>query len=85
LSAGLFHPFRSSSEAQEYRFQNPDLPVEDRLNNLISLMTPDEKMACLSSSASVPRLGIRGSSHLEGLHGLALGGPGKWGRQVLKV
>ena len=71
-----------SPSAPDYPFQNPDLPVEERLNNLISLMTPDEKMACLSSSASVPRLGIRGSSHLEGLHGLALGGPGKWGRQT---
>jgi beta-glucosidase len=29
---------------------------------------------------SVPRLGIRGTGHSEGLHGLALGGPGGWGR-----
>jgi beta-glucosidase len=30
----------------------------------------------------VPRLGIKGTSHSEGLHGLALGGPGGWGRPV---
>ena len=28
----------------------------------------------------MPRLGIQGTGHSEGLHGLALGGPGGWGR-----
>ena len=28
----------------------------------------------------VPRLGIRRMRHVEGLHGLARGGPSEWGR-----
>ena len=36
-------------------------------------------MGCLGTDPSVPRLGIRASGHVEGLHGLALGGPGRWG------
>jgi len=43
-------------------------------------MTLDEKIACLGTNPSVLRLGIKGCGHLEGLHGLAQGGPGKWGR-----
>ena len=66
----------------QYPFQNPKLPVEERISNIISLMTLEEKIACLGTNPSVPRLGIRGTSHSEGLHGLALGGPGGWGRPV---
>ena len=43
-------------------------------------MTIDEKISCLGTNPSVPRLGVKGSSHVEGIHGLAQGGPGKWGR-----
>ena len=43
-------------------------------------MTVEEKIACLGTNPSVPRLGIKGTGHSEGLHGLALGGPGGWGR-----
>ena len=68
-------------KAQPYRFQNPSLPVEDRINNIISLLTPDEKIACLGTNPSVPRLGILGCSHVEGLHGLAKGGPSNWGKR----
>jgi len=64
----------------QYPFQNPDLPIEQRVNNIVSLMTLDEKVACLGTRPSVPRLGIQGTGHVEGLHGLALGGPGGWGR-----
>ena len=68
-------------QAQEYPFQNPDLPVEERIENIISLLTLDEKVACLSTNPSVPRLGIKGSGHVEGLHGLAKGGPSNWGQR----
>lgn len=51
-----------------------------RVERIVRAMTLEEKVACLSTDPSVPRLGIRGSQHVEGLHGLALGGPGKWGR-----
>ena len=64
----------------QYPFQNPDLPLEQRVGNIVSLMTLDEKVACLGTNPSVPRLGIHATGHVEGLHGLALGGPGGWGR-----
>ncbi len=43
-------------------------------------MTLDEKISCLSTCPDLPRLGLTGTGHVEGLHGLALGGPGKWGK-----
>ncbi len=67
--------------AQQYPFQNPNLPVEERVKNIISLLTPDEKVACLSTNPGVPRLSIKGCSHVEGLHGLARGGPSNWGKR----
>ncbi len=63
-----------------YPFQNPDLPIDVRIKNILNLMTLDEKIHALSTHPDVPRLGIRGSGHVEGLHGLALGGPGRWGK-----
>jgi beta-glucosidase len=65
----------------QYPFQNPELPLEDRVNNIVSLMTLQEKIAFLSSRPGVPRLGIRAMGHVEGLHGLARGGPSNWGRR----
>jgi len=73
------HFSRPEPDCFQYPFQDPDLPVEERIDNLISLMTTEEKVRCLSTTSSVPRLGVRGSTHVEGLHGLALGGPGSWG------
>lgn len=69
----------------EYAFQNSSLPVEDRIDNLLSLLTLDEKIRCLSTDPSVPRLGVRGSGHVEGLHGVSQGGPGKWGKDHAQV
>src|SRR6185437_9519999 len=65
----------------QYPFQNPELPIEERVNNLVSLMTVEEKVAFLSSSPGVARLGIKAMGHVEGLHGLARGGPSNWGRR----
>jgi len=64
----------------KYPFQNPKLPIDERVSNILSLMTIEEKIACLGTHPDVPRLGIRGAGHVEGLHGLAMGGPGGWGR-----
>lgn len=63
-----------------YPFQNPSLPIETRVSNIVSLMILEEKIDNLGTVPSVPRLGIKGAGHVEGLHGLALGGPGAWGR-----
>lgn len=62
-----------------YPFQNSALSDEERVNNLLSLMTIDEKINALSTDLGVARLGIRQTGHSEGLHGLALGGHGNWG------
>ncbi len=63
----------------EYPFSNPDLPIEARVDDILTRMTLDEKVACLGTVPNVPRLGIWGTGHVEGLHGLAMGGPGGWG------
>jgi beta-glucosidase len=66
----------------KYPFQNPDMPVEDRISNLLSLMTLDEKVNCLGTNPTIDRLGVKGTGHVEGLHGLAMGLPGGWGRKT---
>jgi beta-glucosidase len=66
------------SAQTEYPFQDPNLPVEQRVSDLLSRMTLEEKISAFSTDPSVPRLGVVGTRHVEGLHGLALGGPGGW-------
>jgi beta-glucosidase len=65
----------------EYPFQDPDRPAEERISDLVSRMTLEEKIDCLATRASVPRLGVKGSPHIEGYHGVAQGGPSNWGRR----
>jgi beta-glucosidase len=64
--------------SQNYPFQNIQLNEDERIGNLISLMTLDEKISCLSTRLAVPRLGIKGTRTVEGLHGLAYSGPANW-------
>jgi beta-glucosidase len=66
------------ASAQNYPFQDIRLSEDERLRNLISLLTPDEKLNALSTRISVPRLGIKGTGTVEGLHGLAYSGPANW-------
>jgi beta-glucosidase len=66
----------------QYPFQNPGAPTEDRITNLLSLMTLDEKVNCLGTNPTIVRLGVKGTGHVEGLHGLAMGLPGGWGRKT---
>ncbi|HEN20892.1 MAG TPA: hypothetical protein ENN86_02665 [Desulfobacteraceae bacterium] len=69
----------SCSQTQEHAFQDTTLPDEERLDNLISLMTLEEKIDHLSSRLpGIPRLGVSGTRFVEGLHGLALSGPANW-------
>ena len=69
----------SVSAQPAFPFQNTTLTDNVRLDNLLSLMTLDEKVNALSTSLGVPRLGIRNTGQSEGLHGMALGGPANWG------
>jgi beta-glucosidase len=65
--------------SQTYPFQNTDLSDDERLDNLISLMTLEEKIDHLSPLLpGIPRLGVKGTRIVEGLHGLALSGPANW-------
>jgi beta-glucosidase len=61
-----------------YPFQNPDLAIEDRISNAVSLMTLDEKINFLHFRSGVPRLGIPPLNSAEGLHGEAMGGVANW-------
>jgi len=66
--------------AQGYPFQDVNLSEEERLDNLISLMTLEEKVGHLASRLpGVPRLGVKGTVITEGLHGVAYSGPANWG------
>jgi beta-glucosidase len=78
--AVLFTAVGQTARAQfRYPFQNPSLTEDERINNLLSLMTVEEKVNALSTQLGIPRLGIRNCGHVEGLHGLAYGGPSNWG------
>ena len=49
----------SEKQTYEYPFQNPDLPREERVENLLSLLTPDEKIGLMmNKTISIDRLGI---------------------------
>ncbi len=75
LNLILIHHFVFS---QTYPFQNTKLGEDERIRNLISLLNRDEKVNCLSPWIAVPRLGIKGTRVVEGLHGLAYSGPANW-------
>jgi beta-glucosidase len=80
ISFLLFSVFSGSNPASaQYPFQNTSMSGEERISNLISLMTLEEKINALSTQMGIPRLGIRNCGHVEGLHGLAYGGPSNWG------
>ncbi|MFZ0280285.1 MAG: glycoside hydrolase family 3 C-terminal domain-containing protein [Bacteroidales bacterium] len=71
-------PLWLTVSSQEYPFQDTRLGEDERIRNLISLMTTDEKVSCLSTRIAVPRLGVKGTRTVEGLHGLAYSGPANW-------
>src|SRR5688572_32686933 len=65
----------------KYPFLDPELPPERRIDDLLARMHLDEKIACFGTRPDVPRLGVEGSPHIEGYHGVAQGGPSNWGRR----
>ena len=59
-----------------YPFQDPKLDIEKRIDNVLSLMTVEEKIDGFNrTGVVVPRLGIRGPQVGEALSGVALAGP----------
>ena len=59
VTALLLAGFSICSEAQENRFRDTSLSFEERVESLISILTPEEKVGLMmNKSASVDRLGI---------------------------
>ncbi len=72
----IFFAFISSALAQkkyDYPFQNPSLPVEQRVNDLVSRLTLEEKVSqMLNATPAIDRLGISAYDWWnECLHGVA--------------
>src|ERR1700721_3060957 len=63
----------------DYPFRDIKLSDEVRINDLLARLTLDEKVNLMSDHPKIPRLNLVFSGQVEGLHGLALGGPGGWG------
>jgi beta-glucosidase len=58
------------AQQPRYPFDDPALPPEKRIDNLLSLMTADEKINCLGTRTAVPRLGVPNIGSSEGIHGV---------------
>jgi beta-glucosidase len=59
---------------QKYPFHDPAIPIEKGIDNLLSLMTLDEKIASFGNTGViVPRLGVRGTPIGEAISGVVLG------------
>lgn len=71
--------YSNAGKAQDYQFQNRKLSDEKRIDCLLQTMTLDEKILLMSTNLGVRRLGIPDCGQREGLHGIAIGGPGNWG------
>ena len=69
---------RMQPGAQNYPFQNPDLPIEDRVNNIVPVLTPEEKLSLLrQNEPAISRLGLSPFTYwTEGLHGIGWGQSG---------
>lgn len=76
VAAALLLLSCSNSSKYEYPFQNPKLSNEARVDNLISLLTPEEKVGLMMNKAvSVDRLGIPSYNWWsEACHGVRSGG-----------
>ncbi|WP_374459363.1 glycoside hydrolase family 3 C-terminal domain-containing protein [Chryseobacterium taeanense] len=76
LNISIFVCAVSSAQNFKYPFQNPKLPVDQRIENLLGLLTVDEKIGMMmDNSKAVPRLDIPGYGWWnEALHGVARAG-----------
>src|SRR5580700_1519882 len=58
------------AQQPRYPFYDPNLPAETRIDNLLSLMTTEEKIDCLGTRTGVPRLDVPNIGSSEGIHGV---------------
>ena len=63
----------------DYPFRDSKLSDDQRIVDLLGRLTLEEKINLMSDHPTIPRLGLVFSGQVEGLHGLALGGPAGWG------
>jgi beta-glucosidase len=70
----------AATDAQDPPFRDPALPTAQRIANLLSLMTVDEKIDALGITAGVPRLQVPSFGFSEGIHGLQQRGAPERGR-----
>jgi hypothetical protein len=65
-------------------FKNPSLPLEQRVDNIISLLTPAEKIELLSGDKmTIYRLGVTKPGSIEALHAASFGGPADWSHPII--
>lgn len=76
LNISIFICAFSCAQTFKYPFQNPKIPVDQRIENLLGLLTVDEKIGMMmDNSKAVPRLDIPGYGWWnEALHGVARAG-----------
>ena len=80
IGVGFLAGFSTLASAQpDYPFRDTKLSDDQRIDDLLGRLTVDEKILLMSDHPKIPRLGIAFSGQVEGLHGLALGGPADWG------
>jgi len=72
----LHHSCHSGKSPEGFPFQNPDLPIDQRVDDLVGRMTLDEKIGQMMNAApAIPRLGIPEYNWWnECLHGVARAG-----------
>jgi beta-glucosidase len=68
--AALTLALTASAQQPTPPFRDPSLPAAQRIDNLLSLMTLDEKIDCLGTNTAVPRLGVPSFGSSEGIHGV---------------
>src|ERR1017187_3238091 len=73
-----FAGFKAGAQT-DYPFRDLKLGDDARIADLLGRLTLQEKVDLMAGHPMVPRLHLVLSDEAEGLHGLALGGPGKWG------
>ena len=68
--------FATHARGADFPFQNPSLPIDQRVTDLVGRMTAEEKISQMSmTAAAIPRLGIPEYTWWnEGLHGIARSG-----------
>jgi beta-glucosidase len=72
----------ANAELARYPFQDTALAPEKRIDNIISLLTLDEKIGMLSIDSGVKRLGIPSFGVSEGIHGLVQRGTNEQGAPI---